>query len=137
MCTLKYIILTISIISIILIPLFLINTYDTKSKIVESELQNDFPRLQDLDMEVKGIVMSKESNINIRGGRIFSLTNGLKFTLGGTPHNYLYIEPDLINFVSVKDSIFKPMHTDSVFIYKDGKQYYFVLGKILNTEYKK
>mgnify|MGYP006298967551 CR=1 FL=1 len=41
------------------------------------------------------------------------------------------LEPDhLSEFLQVGDSIYKPIHTDTLFIYKNGKKYLFILGNL-------
>lgn len=45
-------------------------------------------------------------------------------------YNYSMSEPKLHKFLKVGDSIYKPVDTDSLYIYRNGKEYLFILGNL-------
>jgi transposase len=99
-------------------------------------LKDEFPIINNLNFQkFSGQITKKETHMSMRGVYLVSLSNGQKFSIGGTSLNYLYgVDFDLIKFIAVGDSIFKPSNTDSIFIYRNTRKYYFVLGKTINQE---
>lgn len=72
-----------------------------------------------------------------KGTRIFELSNGEKLSTSSSTRNYEYGNGELMFFLQVGDSIYKPVNTDSIFIYRENKTYYFRLGADINTNLKK
>lgn len=48
--------------------------------------------------------------------------------------NYLNEPIYLHKFIQVGDSMHKPKNVDTVSIFRNGKEYYFILGKIINEQ---
>jgi hypothetical protein len=48
--------------------------------------------------------------------------------------NYHYKNSSLGNFIQEEDSLVKRRNSDTLFIYRNDKKYYFVLGKFINQE---
>ncbi|WP_163355454.1 hypothetical protein [Dysgonomonas sp. 25] len=98
----------------------------------------DYPSLIDASIEISGVVQGKQISLNLysKGSFYVNLNNGGKFDINRTTRNYLYINSDIRDFLEVNDSISKHANNDSIFIYRDGLEYYFVLGKIINKDKK-
>ena len=45
-------------------------------------------------------------------------------------YNYSLKQPQLYKFLRIGDSIYKPSTSDSLFIYRENKQYLFILGNL-------
>jgi len=45
-------------------------------------------------------------------------------------YNYDFKPNFLSDFLQIGDSIYKPIHTDSLFIYRNDKEYFFILGNL-------
>lgn len=65
-----------------------------------------------------------------KGAGFFSIKER-KFSLP-TSANYLYDKKYLDDLLSVGDSIIKHSHSDTIFIIKEQKMYFFILGKFIN-----
>jgi hypothetical protein len=48
--------------------------------------------------------------------------------------NYLYKPIYLHKFIQVGNSMHKPRNVDTVSIFRNGKEYYFLSGKIINEQ---
>lgn len=133
------------IVPLILVLLFFIAFYYTISKDKQdsrSEARrqiDDYPLLKDIkiDITIEGLTLAKELSLNMynKGSYLIDLENGTKFSLFGASRNYLYKpEPNLNRFLEIGDSIFVSTNNDSVFVYRNNKKYYFILGKIINKK---
>lgn len=75
--------------------------------------------------EIKGhswvMMENKPSNFIILDSSSFVLVNS---------SNYAYDCPELYNFLQIGDSIVKPKYTDSLFIYRNNQEYFFILGDL-------
>ncbi|WP_353123853.1 hypothetical protein [Dysgonomonas capnocytophagoides] len=103
-------------------------------------LKEEYPLLETVNARnIAGVVLSKKQSMNqyYRGGYLIELINAEKFTLSGVTINYLYKPYDICDFLQINDSINKPVQNDSLYVYRQGKEYYFVLGEVLNKELKK
>lgn len=128
------ILLVIFLVSVALLPFCFIGWKNVKSYNEGEKVNEEYPLLNDCEEEIKGVITVKTSSIHIRGALLFTLSNGYKFALGSPAHNYLYEEPDMVRFIKENDSIYKPANSDSVYVYRNGTEYYFVLGKLLNKK---
>ena len=63
-----------------------------------------------------------------------TLTNGEKFSIGGSTRNNSYKRYNIMDFLQEGDSINKRKNDDLIIIYRDTTKYYFVLGQIIKTE---
>ena len=99
--------------------------------------ENDtFPLLEDsYKKELFGVVTNRRLSYNWGGGKyLFSLSNGKKFSISKNTDNYMYkkIYRDLNRSLHVGDSIFKPQNTDSIYVFRNGQVYYYIIGKKIN-----
>ena len=82
-----------------------------------------YPTVQ-FQSEVKGEINKLWNNRGIFG----ELKSGQKFSFP-TTYNYNY-EPNFISdFIKKGDFILKPANSDSIFIFRNDKKYFFVIGK--------
>jgi hypothetical protein len=97
-----------------------------------------YPRLSknDTTMNINGIVSKAELSLNLyyKGSFMIELSNSTCFSLYGATRNYLYNIPDLMDFINLNDSISKSSESDSIFVYRNNQEYYFILGKIINKK---
>lgn len=104
-------------------------------------IKENYPLLETIETRnVSGIIISVHQSMKqyYRGGFLVELKNSEKFTLMGGTRNYLYTPYDICDFIQVNDSIiYKPAQNDSLYVYRNGKEYYFILDEVLNKEYKK
>ena len=66
-----------------------------------------------------------------KGGVYITLDNSVKVHFYPS-RNYLYKNYFLDEFLHKGDSIIKQSANDTLFIYRNGQEYYFVLGEIIN-----
>ena len=50
-------------------------------------------------------------------------------------YNYQLKQPQLYKFINVGDSIYKPVNTDSLFIFRNKEEYLFILGDLTFNKY--
>ena len=107
----------------------------------ESELlEEEYPWVKKGDsFEILGVVQRGKISLKqySKGAFCIDLNNGLKFSLAGITRNYLYKPYDIKEFLEINDSIYKPAQSDSLYIYRDGKVFYFVLNEVLNKASRK
>jgi hypothetical protein len=89
-------------------------------------LRKEFPIISKTDL-ISGIVIAHSSN---RGSLHVILLNNTKISI---PHsrNYNYTPPYLDEFIKNKDSLFKKTFSDTLFIFRDNRNYYFIIGKFI------
>lgn len=92
----------------------------------------EYVKIENLRSEYKGKVLSKNRSKGYTGLTLIHLTNNGKLSISGSTRNYFYSKQNLGYFIQVGDSIFKPLGSDSVYIIRNNKKYYFILGKIIN-----
>lgn len=81
------------------------------------------------DKEIKGLLEyfdSERGNVYIRLKRSTD-----EYYFRGS-YNYDYKPYSIENFFQINDSIFKPQNSDTIYIKRDEKEYYFIIGKIIN-----
>lgn len=93
---------------------------------------NEYIQIEMSNKEYKGRVLSKQRSKGYTGLTLVHLTNNIKFSISGGGRNYMYSNQDLNYFMQIGDSIFKPYNTDSIYIFRNNKTYYFILGTIIN-----
>ncbi|NQX97712.1 MAG: hypothetical protein HRT73_07505 [Flavobacteriales bacterium] len=118
---------TFVIVGFISIVMFVNNINDTIKK--GEEIDTEYPYLKTADT-VKGIVINATKVITGNLLRV-ELSNGLKTNLGWAS-NGIYNPIEICDFVVVGDSINKKMGSDTLFIYRSGEIYHFLLAKRLN-----
>ena len=89
----------------------------------------DFPPLQRSDTVNGIIVRSKE----YRGITYIETEPNYRFRVDNSK-NYLNNPIRLSAFIQVGDSISKRRGVDTINIYRNGKEYYFVMGKIIGVQ---
>ncbi|MFR9166165.1 MAG: hypothetical protein ACLVKO_08130 [Dysgonomonas sp.] len=97
--------------------------------------KENYPTI-DYDENIEGCVIRKQQSMNryYHGVFLIDLSNGGKFSLGGITRNYLYEVPDIVDFITINDSVYKPQKSDSIFVYRNGEVFYFILKKIINKK---
>lgn len=94
------------------------------------KIMKEYPLLADNE-ELKGII--KESIKVVKGdGLRLELKSGIKKSLGWASNRQYAPESELCDFVERGDSIFKPSKSKEVYVYRNSKEYYFVLSQYLN-----
>ena len=85
--------------------------------------------------DINGILIQKEIPIISfnKGAILMKTTDDKKFTFP-LARNYLYKKNSIKEFVQLGDSIVKRKGVDSIYIYRNGEKYYFVLMQILERE---
>lgn len=96
----------------------------------------DSKRINKLHVEYKSVSSADELNGKIQNlytekGACFVTLDSKKVFLK-TSANYLYPEVYLGRILSVGDSIVKQSGSDTLIVYKENMEYYFVLGKFIN-----
>ncbi len=87
-----------------------------------------------MEQEISGnIIMKRISYYPNNRGFLFKTSCGDRFTLPFAI-NYNYEESIGSSFIQTKDSISKKKDSDTIFIHRDGKKYYFILGKTIEKE---
>ncbi len=80
--------------------------------------------------EVNGIIFSMKSR---KGGTYITFDNSEKVHFYPC-RNYLYKKPFMFDFLQIGDQITKREGNDTLFVYRNGQEYYFVLGEIVNRK---
>jgi len=101
-------------------------------KAIKSKLDSNHPHIKYND-EFFGKV---EKVFNNRGSIYFDLENNQNFCIFDT-RNYDYSPFGIDDFVSYGDSISKQKHTDTIFVFKDKKKYFFIIYKEINEKKNK
>lgn len=115
----------------VLVFFYLVDKSENK---VKKHEEQEYPWL-DKDMGVRGVVIeAKLSKRPERGIYIISLNDGVKFSAYKDTRNYDYDrgEYDFYYCLNIGDSIFKDKDSDSIFIFKKDKSYYYIYGKTIN-----
>lgn len=108
----------------------------SNSKIDPYSLRDRYPLLKEHGdiLSLSGVVTKKDFNNSVysRGTYLIDLANGTKFALYGATRNYLYENNDLMDFLHIGDSINKSLKNDTIFVYRNNREYYFILARIIN-----
>lgn len=91
---------------------------------------------KDFSLNIAGVVLKKifDNSSYSRGIYLIELSDSIKFALYGGTRNYLYNVNDLSFFLQINDSINKSIQNDSIFVYRNKKEYYFILGEMINKK---
>lgn len=94
----------------------------------------EYPLLINVKKEIRGKIATIRISNYYSGTSLYYLSNEEKFRLSGLTINYDYnkLNNDLMNMLSVGDSIYKPANSDSIYVYRKDKKFYFILGKKIN-----
>lgn len=112
--------------------IYLIVTTDSRSQKEQEVEDAQFPKIENMDKECKGRLAKTGISKAYTGRTLLYFSNGQKAAITDNTFNYTISKVNLMSFVQVGDSIYKPANTDSIFIYRGNKIYYFRLGKIIN-----
>ena len=121
----KYIVY-IAILSLFCIGFFALNVSDKKDK---KEIK-DYPILKKMfSQPISGkVIFAKKTMNHYSKGRFLIKLDTNRFSLNGNTSNKQYNPSDIELFLQLNDSIYKPAYSDSIYIYRDGKTYYFISG---------
>lgn len=89
----------------------------------------EFPSLQ-ADDSISGVVKVSEE---YQGVAYIETEGNDKFRIDYSV-NYLNKPFYLHKFIQAGDSIYKPNNTDTIYIFRNEKEYYFFLGKVINEQ---
>jgi len=123
-----------TVLGILLIGLIFLSHYLIERHMKNSRKREDkeYMDIQKSYLEYKGVISSKKMSDGYAGTVLFELRNGVKFRIYETSINYSIGNIDLTSFMTYGDSIYKPDNTDSIYIYRKGKEYHFILGRRIN-----
>lgn len=96
---------------------------------IQTKLDSNYPHLKYND-EVFGKVEKTKVN---RGTIYFKLKNNLRFNTYSS-NNYNYSPFSIDDFIIYDDSIYKPKNSDSLFVFRNKKRYFFILEKDINEK---
>ncbi len=108
--------------------LLFITIYKYELKHIE-RLNAEYEDIQHGD-SLSGFIIKKEVR---KGPAYLTLSKGNKVALN-TSHNYLYDSYFMDEFLQVGDSLVKQEGSDTLFVYRNTKKYYFVLGEFINKD---
>ncbi|MDH6356137.1 Zn/Cd-binding protein ZinT [Dysgonomonas sp. PH5-45] len=113
--------------------MYLIFTTDSRSQKEREKEDAQFPEIENISKEFKGTLVKTGISNAYVGRTLLYFSNGQKAAITDNTFNYAISEVNLMSFVQVEDSIYKPANSDSIFIYRGDKTYYFRLGQTLNN----
>lgn len=102
----------------------------------EGEYKSKTYHAVDKTSMISGVVKEAEKDIGLfnRGAVYYKLTNGINFRTDRYSRNFLYENSLMADFIQKSDSIFKDKNNDTIYIYRGGGKYYFVLDKYINED---
>lgn len=105
---------------------FLMKVLDDKDK---KELK-DYPILRKMfSQSISGKVLLTKKTMNKYSKGLFLVgLNSVKFSLNRDTSNKEYTPSNIETFLQLNDSIYKPAFSDSIYIHRDGKRYFFISG---------
>lgn len=105
---------------------FLMKVLDDKDK---KELK-DYPILRKMySQSISGKVLLTKKTMNKYSKGLFLVgVNSVKFSLNRDTSNKEYTPSNIETFLQLNDSIYKPAFSDSIYIHRDGKRYFFISG---------
>lgn len=98
------------------------------------EIRKKYPIIKGYD-SLRGIIINKidvRRSFYHKGSMLLEFNDGMRFCLLGTTQNKSYKDPDLDEFLQIGDSIIKRSGSNDIYIYRDNKEYHFVLEKVIN-----
>ena len=123
------------VLSVLLIPLIFFIGKQNEKKMEEGRQREDreYTPIDNSPREFKGMIISTKMSAYWKGTQVVHLSND-KFTTSSSTRNYEYGGGEMASFMHVGDSIYKPANTDSIYIYRGNKTYYFRLGMDINKK---
>lgn len=97
----------------------------------EKELEV-YREIGDQRKDINGVVTLRAFSQVWNGTLLVHLNNGDQFALSSLTYNNNYAERSLKRFIQIGDSISKLTNSDSIYIYRKDKTYYFIVGKDIN-----
>lgn len=122
----------------ILFTLIILFIWCNKKDAIERE--KNYPLLTEYkDLPIEGIVSKKEAAIGMfdRGSCYIDLSTEIKLNLFSATWNYSYKEPSFKRFIKVGDHLSKKANSDTIYVYRENSEYYFVLDKYVNEDKRK
>lgn len=114
----------------ILLFFYIIPSMDMKT--IRQESATNYPPLKTIKDEIKGRVLSNKQSRGWVGTYAINLSNNVKFSLSGSTidKNYKYKNKNLMD-ISVGDSVYKAQYSDTVYVFRNNKEFYYVIGEII------
>ncbi|WP_156032878.1 hypothetical protein [Prevotella sp. 10(H)] len=84
----------------------------------------------------KGKIIYKGMSKGYVGTTLFHLSDGQKVSISSLTRNYEFCNCDIESFLHIGDSIYKPRSSDSIYVYRGDRIYYFILGQEINNDKK-
>lgn len=91
-----------------------------------------YKEIGDQRKDINGVVILRTFSQVCNGTLLVHLNNGDQFALSSLTYNNNYAERCLKRFIQIGDSISKLTNSDSIYIYRKDKTYYFIVGKDIN-----
>ena len=117
-----YIILIIAGISFFFFISFLTRNY-------VSEKNNEYKEISFND-NIKGVLENVGNN---RGTLYIDLNKSVRFSISSATCNYNYTQPCIRNFLNIGDSIVKTANTDTIYIIRGNKTFFFIINGIIGN----
>lgn len=111
---------------LILTIVFIIIFIQVKNMYKKNEI---YPKV-DFAKEYSGIVTSAEPYQSICDIEIDKGSNIMLYFSINYKNKPIYLN----RFIQQGDSIYKPKESDSIYIFRNGEEYYFILGKLINDQ---
>ena len=113
---------------VVLPILTLVLMFTLQSKYITS-LNREYKNIETQD-EIDGVIHSMKSR---KGGVYITLDNNVKVQFAPSC-NYLYKKIFLDDFLRKGDQIIKRKDSDTLYVFRNKQEYYFVLGKFINRK---
>ena len=113
---------------IIFLVVFTIGYLITRKQTIQQKNYYDNYPLLERKTEYKGRIVQKHYT---HGRTFFGFKNGTKHSIPWA-YNYDYKTYFIGDYLISGDSILKPANSDTLFIYRGDKKYYFILEKRIN-----
>lgn len=97
----------------------------------QSEIYKDLESTND---SIAGIIISLKRSGYWAGSTLICLSGGEKYMGSKVSYNYNNSSKSLLKFIQNGDSIFKPANSDSLYVYRKGKEYYFIFDETINKK---
>lgn len=110
----------------LVITFLLLKMLDDKDK---KEIK-DYPLIRKMySQSISGKVLLTKKTMNKYSKGLFLIgLNTAKFSLDRDTSNKEYIPSNIETFLQLNDSIYKPAYSDSIYVQRDGKRYFFISG---------
>lgn len=82
----------------------------------------------------EGRVIYRKISTVLNGGLLLHLKNTEKnqLRLTGKSYNRSYTPSNLKDFIMLNDSIYRPYNTDSIYVYRNNEEFYFILDRTID-----